>query len=379
MKIHRAYKVKLYPNKRQEQELVKILGACRFVYNYFLAARIGYYKESGKTLSYMHLSRDLTQLRKAMWLGEFNQEPLAQSLRRLDGSYRSFFKEKKGFPMFKSKKSSRQSFQTHQGWRVKGNRIQIQKDLQIKFRGTLNMEDKFGTLVVCYRAGGWYATITAQSTVNLPKQHTKPIGLDVGLTTLVTTSSGMKFENIQPQKANQKTLTRAQRNLSRKKKGSNRYVKAKSRVARTYEKIANVRHNHLHQVSSAITRKNHALIAVEDLNVKGMVRNRHLARAISDASWSELLRQIEYKQTWRGGTIVKVDRYFPSSKLCSVCDFLSETMPLSVREWKCGGCGNTHDRDINAAKNILKQALAYRVRGADVRPSRQLALKRGQQ
>ncbi len=369
MIIQKAHKVRLYPNKTQEQQLLQILGASRFVYNYFLAARKSYYAEYGKTLSYMQMSRDLTQLRHSMWLGELQGEPMSQSLRRMDKSYSTFFRRKKGFPRFKSKKALKQSFQKCSEWKVKDTRVQIQKDLVVKFRGTVDPKAKLGTLIVSYQAGKWYASMTAKVAVKHAKRHTKPIGLDVGLTTLVTTSKGVKYENIQPQKSNQRALTLAQRKLARRQKGSNRRTKARLELARVYERIANVRHNHLHQISSAITAKNHGLIAVENLGVREMVKNRQLARAISDAGWSELVRQIEYKQAWKGLEVVKIDRFFPSSKLCSACGFLLETLPLSVREWKCGGCGKTHDRDINAAKNILQEALAYRVQGATVRPS----------
>lgn len=373
MKKRITYKVKLYPNKTQEKQLLQILGATRFVYNYFLASRKGYYEEFGKTLSYKEMSRDLTVLRHSLgWLSEIQQEPVSQSLRRLDKSYKTFFKNKRGFPKFKSKKANKQSFQKHADWKLKGNKIQVQGDLVVKYRGRIE-EAEYGTLVVSYCAGRWYASITAKINVKQPTRYTKPIGLDMGLTSLVTTSKGQIYANIQPQKTNQKMLARAGRVLARTQKGSKRREKARLSLARAHEKVANIRRNHLHQISSAITAKNHSLIAVEDLAVRNMVRNRNLARAISDAGWAELLCQIEYKQLWKGGDVVKVGRYFPSSKLCSVCGFLAETMPLSVRKWKCGGCGVSHDRDINAAKNILKEALTHRARGATVRLSKQVA------
>lgn len=379
MKTQRAYKIQLYPNKFQEKQLMGITNACRFTYNYFLANRIGYYKEFGKTLSYMHMSRDLTQLRNSLgWLSEVQHEPVAQSLRRLDRTYKTFFKNKKGFPKFKSKNDSRKSFQKHSDWRLRGNKLQIQGDLVVKYRGTIDPAAELGTLTVICETGKWYATMTALLEVKLPTKHTKPIGIDLGLETLATLSTGEKCANIHPQKTNQTRLTRASRVLARRQKGSNRHAKAKLVLARVHKDIANIRLNHLHQISNAITAKNHSLIAVEDLNVKGMVRNRNLARTISDAGWSELIRQIEYKQLWKGGEVVKIDRFFPSSKLCNVCDFIAETMPLSVRKWKCGGCNTEHDRDINAAKNILKEVLACRMRGVTVRPSRQVVKKRGQ-
>ncbi len=378
MNIHKAYKIRLYPNKSQERVLLSKIGATRFVFNYFLDAKISYYKEYGKTLSPLLISKDLTQMRHVMWLSEHSKTELQQSLRRLDTSYTKFFSKKSQFPKFKSRKDNRQSFQKHRDWRIVGNRLHLQRYFSIKFRGFVDPEAQLGTLTVVYEAGKWYASMVAKIDIKLPTKHTKPIGFDLGLTTLLTSSTGQKYENIQPQKTNQKRLTRASRVLSRKQMGSNRRAKAKLQLTRTHQKIANIRKNHLHQISSAITAKNHSLIAVEDLNVKGMVKNRNLARAISDAGWSELVRQIEYKQLWKGGEVVKIDRFFPSSKLCNVCDFISETMPLSVRKWKCGGCNTVHDRDVNAAKNILKEALAYRVRGVIVRPSRQVTKKRGQ-
>ncbi len=377
MKIQRAYKVRLYPNLAQEMELWRIINASRFVYNYFLASRKGYYEETGKTLTLNQMSSDLTVLRKSVgFLDGIQLEPLSQGLRRLDRSYQTFFRQKKGYPKFKTKKSSHQSFQKHTAWKIIDKKVQIQTGLVVKFRGLVDTQAQLGTLTVLYSCGKWYASMTAQVEMKLPIRHSKPIGIDLGLTSLASISTGIKFENIQPQKTLQNKLARAQRVLARRVKGSNRREKAKVEVARVYEKTGAIRRNHLHQVSSAITAKNHSLIAVEDLNVRGMFRNRKLSRAISDAGWSELLRQIEYKQLWEGGEIVKVGRYFPSSKLCSACGFLAETMPLSVRNWKCA-CGVEHDRDVNAAKNILTEA--YSVRGADVRPSRQLALKRGQQ
>lgn len=378
MEVCKAYKVRLYPNKAQEQKMLQTIGACRFIYNYFLAARKGYYVEYGKTLPYAQMGRDLTVLRNSIWwLSQVHAEPVHQSLRRLDRTYQRFFKNKRGFPHFKNKKDAKQSFQKHIDWRVVGNKIRIQKDLVVKYRGTIDSAAKLGTLIVSYSAGKWYASITAKIDLKQPVRRTKPVGIDVGLETLVTLSTGQKFANIQPQKINQARLTCASRVLARRQIGSKRREKARLALARVHEKIANVRKNHLHQISSAITAKNHSLIAVEDLNVRGMVRNRNLARAISDAGWSEFLRQVQYKQEWKGGEFVKVDRYFPSSKTCNVCGFLSETMPLNVRKWKCGSCNTSHDRDVNAAKNIVKEALAYRVRGVDVRLSKQSTVKRG--
>lgn len=361
MIVNKSYRVRLYPNQKQEQSLIKIIGACRFVWNKFLEQRKNHYITHKKNLSYAVMARQLTTLRHEVdWLSEIQAEPLQQSLRRLDTAYNSFFRKQNCFPNFKSKKDLKQSFQKHQDWKIKGNKIQIQKDLIVRFRGNIGSESELGTLIV-YRVstGKWYASITGKVNVVLPKRYTKPIGIDVGLETLATISTGKKYQNIQPQKTLQERLTKLQRSLARKKLGSNRKEEAKFEVARIYEKIRNIRENHLHKISHNIVGKNHATIVVEDLNVNGMMRNRHLARAIADASMSELLRQIKYKQEWKGGKFVKIDRFFPSSKTCSSCNFIVDSLPLSVRKWKCPKCKKNHDRDINAAKVILIQGLAH--------------------
>ena len=371
MVIQRAYKLRLYPNKEQEQKLLQILGACRFIYNYYLEQRKNYYFENKKTLPYAVMSRDLTKLRyKTDWLSQVQALPIQQSLRRLDTAYNRFFRKQSKFPRFKSKKDIRQSFQKNKDWRLKENKVQIQQDITIRYRGMIDPKAKLGTLVVSRHASGkWFATITAEVVVKQPKRYTKPIGIDVGIETLATLSTGKKYDNLRPQETLQRKLTLAQRSLTRKKKGSNRREKARKKVAHVYEKICNVRENYLHNVSYDITRKNHAVIAVEDLNVAGMMKSSNLARVLVDASMRELLRQLEYKQEWRGGEFVKIDRFFPSSKCCSKCNWVIASLPLHIRKWECEKCGAQHDRDINAAKVILKQSLAHSERGESERVS----------
>lgn len=369
MTVRKTYKVRLYPNKTQEAELVRILGACRYVYNHFLDRKKKHYEETKKTISYMLLSRELTKLRhETDWMKGIQLTPLGQSLRRLEISYSRFFKNTSRFPRFKSKKDGKQSFQKSRDWRIREKKIQIQNNLIIRFRGGLDINAKLGTLTISKQGDKWYASMTALVDVKQPKRYTKPVGIDVGLTTLATLSNGKKFENIRSQEKLQRKLTKAQRSLSKKQKGSKRREKARQVVGRVYGKIKNVRSNHIHQVSSAIVRRNPSLIAVEDLNVAGMMRNRRIARSFADASVSELLRQLKYKQAWRGGQFVEVNRFYPSSKTCSACEWIVETLPLSVRSWKCGNCGKNHNRDINAAKNILREALAHSARGGNVKP-----------
>lgn len=361
MEVRRAYKVRIYPNKQQEQRLLQTIGACRFVYNYYLTLQLNAYAQTGKNIPYADLSRDLTQLRNGdeyPWLKETQSTPLQQSLRVLDKSYGSFFRGHSRLPRFKSKRDAKQSFRKPIDWRLDGKTLYIQQDIIVRCRGRLpSNSSMMKTLTVSVTSTGrWYASIQVIESVEVPAQRTTSIGIDLGLTHLAITSDGQKFDNLTLAKRRAKHLRSLQQSLARKQNGSHRREKAKAEVARLHEKIANQRMNHLHQVSSAITGKNHALIAVEDLSVANMLKNRHLSRSISDVSWSELLRQIEYKQLWRGGQFVKIGRFFPSSKMCSNCQMVIMYMPLSVREWDCPGCGVHHDRDINAAKNILKQA-----------------------
>lgn len=363
--VRRAYKVRLYPNQDQERRLTQTIGACRYVFNYFLEQRKNHYLAHKKTLPYALMARQLTTLRREIdWLSAIQAEPLQQSLRRLDVAYRRFFKKRANLPKFKSKKNPKQSFQKHKDWKVDGNKIKIQKDLCIKFRGSIDPSAKLGTLVVSrYSSGKWFATMTAKVEVKTPKRYTKPIGIDVGIETLATLSNGKKYPNIQTQKTLQEKLTKAQRSLARKKIGSNRRKKQKVVVARVYEKIRNIRENHIHQTTHQIVSKNHATIAVESLNVAGMMKNRRLSRAIADVSMREFLRQVKYKQEWIGGNIFELDRFFPSSKTCYACGFVVESLPLEVREWKCPKCKRSHDRDVNAAKVILAQSVGHTERG----------------
>ena len=365
MLITRAYKVRLYPTKDQEVRLEAILRACRWVYNHYLEERKNHYLEHKKTLPYAAMSRDLTQLRKKEeLLKDIQTVPIQQSLRRLDSAYNSFFRKQNKFPRFKSRFDNHQSFQKPKDWRVVGNRIQIQKDLNVKFRGNMNEKADLGTLFVSRDSTGkWFASVVAQIKVKTPKKYTAPIGIDVGLETLATLSTGKKFPNIRAQEKLQAKLTKAQRELARKQRGSNRRIKAKVRIARVYEKIRNIRTNHVHNITAEIVKKNPSVIAIEDLNVSNMMKDRRVSRSLGDASLKEVLRQIEYKQKWNGGKVVKIDRYFPSSKTCSKCGFIVDELPLSKRSWKCEKCATIHDRDINAAKVILAQSSAYGERG----------------
>jgi len=353
MIITRGFKVKIYPTFSQEQILLQHIGACRFVYNHFLDKKKTAYLETGKNISYLTMSRELTKLRRETdWMKEVQFQPLQQSLRCLDVSYNRFFKKQAKFPNF-HKKNGKQSMRKVTGWSIDGNRISIMKGLSVRFRGTF-LEKREGTLTIsCDAQGNWWASTIAQEERKTPKLKGS-IGVDVGLNHLAVTSDGKKYENERSLKNLLAYIQVASKDLSRKKKGSKNRAKAKQRLSRLHLKVANKRRNRLHHVSRAIVSKNHTLIAVEDLSVKNMMANRRLARSIADASWGELIRQIAYKQEWNGGKLVKIDRFFPSSKTCSACGFIMQSLSLSTREWECLKCKTTLDRDVNAALNIKR-------------------------
>ena len=372
MEIRKAYKIRLYPTETQEQEMVKILGGCRYVWNYYLDKRKSHYLENKKTIPYAEMSRDLTKLRNNTdWLKEINSETLQQRLRILDKSYNRFFRKIAKLPRFKSKYDTKQSFIVR-GYRFDGNKLQIFRGFSIKYRGTKPENPiKWCLATIVMEGEKWFACIPVVEEVKLPKRYSKPIGIDVGLTHLAITSNGNKFENLKPRAELQYMIAKTSRELARKVKGSNRRKKTKSRLAVIHLKIRNQRKDYLHKVSSSIASKNHATIAVEDLSVANMMKNHKLAGAFADTGIRTFLTMLKYKQSWKGGKFVKIDRFFPSSKTCSDCQYVVESLPLSVREWTCPKCKSVHDRDINAAKNILQQGLAYSQR----RGSRKVAFK----
>ena len=353
----KGYKVRLYPTNVQEQKLLQTLGACRFVWNHFLNKRNEAYRNGIKNSTYTS-SKEITQLRKEYeWLGEVNYQILEKHLRRLDLAYQSFFSGRTRLPRLKTKKNLRQSFKKPSGWRIQGNRLSITKGLLVRFRGTLPSEFLSKTLTVSLDVHGhWYAS--AIGTVERTKaKRGKSIGIDLGLTHLAVTSVGDEYKNLKPRKAQIVIEKKLQRSLSRKEKGSQRYKAAKSVLARLHRKTSNRRLNHLHQTSHRITRAKNKLIVCEDLAVKNMQKNHCLAGSIADTGWGEFIRQLRYKQEWRGGQFRVVDRFFPSSKTCSGCGHVLDSLPLNVRQWTCPKCNAVHDRDVNAARNILKEGL----------------------
>lgn len=366
----RAYKFRLYPNAEQRAAIVSTMGACRFVYNWALEQCKNAREAGEKKPSAFDLNKRLTVMKQEnLWLYDHPNQSLQSAIRHMDTAYQNFFrgcakKQGVGFPKFKSRKNPVQSYQFNQNYHVDfdANRIKLPKVatsiravIDRRFSGTTKT-----ATVSMTSTGKFFISILVDDGTKMPEPQgftsATTIGVDLGITDLVALSSGEKVKNPKHIRNAEIRLAVLQRRLSRKKKGSSNRKKAILRVAKAHEKVANQRAHFLHNLSIRLVRENQA-IAVEDLNVKGMVKNHHLAKSISDASWSELVRQLEYKARWAGKTVLKIGRFEPSSKMCSVCGHVVDKLPLSVRSWVCPQCGAAHDRDINAAINIKRIAL----------------------
>ena len=359
-----AFKYRLYPDEGQREMFLKHFGACRFVYNLSLDQKIKTYETGKTTLSCYDLNAMLPDLKKEFeWLKEVNSQSLQQTNRNLDSAFKRFFREKKGFPKFKSRKNPLQAFGIPQNYIVDfdNNRVKLPKIGWIKTKLSKTFEGISKTATVSMTATGkFFISILVDDGKETPKKeqfgYDSTIGLDVGIKDFVTMSDGTKIDNPKFLKDSIQRLKVLQRRLSKTKKGSNNRDKARYNVALQHEKIMNQRKDFLHKVSSKAVSDNQA-IAIETLNVTGMMKNHCLAQAIGDVSWSEFFRQLDYKCEWYGKTLLRIGQFEPSSKICSVCGSINDDLKLSDREWTCAGCGTLHDRDVNASINIKKFAL----------------------
>ena len=365
----KSYKFRLYPNREQEELMQKTFGCVRFVYNQCLAYKIDKYKNEEITLSRIDVNnyKNRTLKSEYEWLKEVDKFALDNAVINLDSAYQKFFKEHKGFPKFKSKKNNRKSYKTNCNYvsrptievNFDNRKIKLPKLKWVKARGIRKFEGKIKSATISQTPSGkYYCSVLVEQENCEPLTRTNcNVGIDLGIKDFAITSDGQKIANPKYLAKSEKKLAKLQRQLSRKSKGSNNRNKAKIKLARAWDKVTNQRTDFLQKLSAELIRK-YDVICLEDLNVSGMVKNHCLAKAISDCSWSEFVSMLQYKADWYGRTISKIDRFYPSSQTCSCCGCVNpETKDLSVREWTCLGCGVTHDRDVNAAKNILKQGL----------------------
>ncbi|NUU20599.1 MAG: IS200/IS605 family element transposase accessory protein TnpB [Streptomycetaceae bacterium] len=376
--VKRAYRYRFYPTGVQAVELSRTFGCVRKVYNLALAARTEAWTARRERIGYGRTSAMLTAWKKTgelAYLGEVSSVPLQQALRHLQTAFGNFFAKRARYPRFKSRKRSRRSAEyTASGFRFRDGRLtlaRITEPLDIVWSRPLPEGATPSTVTVSQdRVGRWFVSILCDDpAVTLLPANDRAVGIDLGLDHLAILSTGEKVTNPRYERRDRVQLARAQRALSRTARGdgANR-AKARRRVARTHARIADRRRDLLHKLTTRLVRENQTLV-IENLPVRNMVKNRSLARGISDAAWSDLRSMLEYKAAWYGRQVVVVDRFFPSSKLCSACGALAQSMPLHVRAWTCD-CGAAHDRDVNAAKNLLAAGLAVTACGAGVRPQR---------
>jgi len=352
------------------------MGCARLVYNRALSARTEAWYVRQERVGYDESSKMLTQWKKQddlQFLNEVSSVPLQQGLRHLQTAFSNFWAGRAKYPNFKKKHNGGSAEFTKSAFKWKDDKVFLAKcsePLAIVWSRELPIGAEPSTITVKLSPSGrWTVSILVDVEIEPLPESPNKVGIDLGITSLIALSNGEKIANPKSFKAKRHRLRKAQKALSRKQKGSKNRHKARLKAAKVHAQISDARKDFLHKLTTQLVRENQ-VIAVEDLAVKNMVKNHKLSLAISDASWGELVRQLEYKCDWYGRTFIKIDRYFPSSKRCGSCGHIVEKLPLHIREWDCPKCGMNHDRDVNAAKNILAAGLAVSVCGANIRPDR---------
>lgn len=374
MDIKRAYRFRFYPTAEQEHILARTFGCARFAYNHMLRLRTDAWFKEQKRVGYHETSAALTALKKTpehAWLTEVSSVPVQQALRHLQTAFANFFAKRAAYPAFKKKDGAQSAEYTTSAFKWDGKALKLAKmgeALNIRWSRTLPFAAKVTTVTVSNdMAGRYFVSLLCDDTVSPKPSVDGRVGIDLGLTHFAILSTGEKIAAPNTFRKNESKLAKLQRRLAKKTKGSANRKKAKLKVARLHAKIADTRKDFLHKLSTRLVSENQT-IAIETLAVSNMQKNRCLAKSISDASWSEFVRQLEYKSLWYGRELAGIDRWYPSSKRCSDCGHTVKAMPLNVREWTCPECGSIHDRDINAARNVLAAGLAASAHGESVSP-----------
>jgi putative transposase len=360
--VRTAYRCRAYPDHAQQQVLARMFGCVRVVWNRTLAARRARYAAEGKGTSYAQTDRALTAMKHdpdLAFLNEVSSVPLQQALRHQHQAFAAFFAKRARYPRFKSRRSRQSAHYTRRAFTLRGGVLRLAKtDAPLRYVWSWPEVDVAALdpamVIVCRESDGrWYVTFTLDTDAPEPLPQTgHTIGIDLGVTHFAVTSDGDNIANPRHLDRKARNLGRYQRRLARCQQGSANRAKAKLKVARAHRKVRDARRDFLHHASTRLVRDNDVIV-IEDLNVSGMVRNRHLARAISDCGWGEFRRQLAYKCQRYGRELVVIDRWYPSSKTCSACGYLLAELSLSTRQWTCPSCGARHDRDVNAAKNIV--------------------------
>ena len=365
--MHYVYRFRLYPTKEQEEFLNKQIGHCRFVYNKLLEIAKRNYEQGGRRWNYYEYKKLLPKFKEEFpFLKEANSQSLQEAVKWLDRAFKNFFKGLSGFPKFKSKKRTN-SVSIPQHFKIEGNKVRIPKlKTPIRFIKHREIEGKIKNIsIVRTPMGKFYLNVLVEREIEPMPKTKKVVAIDVGLTHFCTLSTGEKVENPKHLIKTEQRIKKLQKQLSRKKKGSRRFKILAKRIAKLHEKVKNQRNDFLHKLSKRIIGDNQAVI-VEDLRVRGLVQNSNLSKHIADASWSRFIQFLEYKAKLYGRVLIKVDTFYPSSKLCHRCGFKKEDLKLSDKEWECPRCKTKHDRDYNATLNLLKEGLACLKRAVGV-------------
>src|SRR6266849_406125 len=376
MKQKKAYKYRMYPTDEQVHILARTFGCCRYAYNWALRARTDAFFQRGERLYYNQLAVLLTDLKKqeeTAWLSEVSSVPLQQSLRHLDTAFRNLFEGRAEYPTFHKKHSVQAATYATNAFRWDGHSLTLARmdaPLDIHWSRPLPKGCKPTSVTISKDcADRYFVSILVEEDIKRLSVVNKQVGLDLGLKSMVITSDGHTYGNPKFFAQDEKKLAKAQGRHAKKKKGSQNRRKAQLKVARIHARIADRRRDYQHKLSTEIIRENQ-VVCVESLHVKNMVQNHKLAKAISDVGWSEFVRQLAYKAEWYGRRLVKIDTWYPSSKRCFDCGHMLDSLTLDIRQWTCPQCGVAHDRDINAAKNILAAGLTASACGEMVRPGR---------